>query len=108
MNRSIVSAVGIAVSGMLGVQTGMSRAPIAIRATSCRIWRQASATVRSKSGQDDIRQQRAPMIDCPRYTVQKNAMSATDLHKTPLHTLHLELGAKMAPFAGYDMPVSYP
>lgn len=35
-------------------------------------------------------------------------MSATDLQKTPLHALHLELGAKMVPFAGYDMPVSYP
>ena len=30
------------------------------------------------------------------------------LQKTPLHALHLELGAKMVPFAGYDMPVSYP
>nr|MBA2721705.1 glycine cleavage system aminomethyltransferase GcvT [Methylibium sp.] len=30
------------------------------------------------------------------------------LHKTPLHALHLQLGAKMVPFAGYDMPVSYP
>ena len=35
-------------------------------------------------------------------------MSATVLQKTPLHALHLELGAKMVPFAGYDMPVSYP
>ncbi len=26
---------------------------------------------------------------------------------TPLHQLHLELGAKMVPFAGYDMPVQY-
>jgi aminomethyltransferase len=30
------------------------------------------------------------------------------LLKTPLHALHVELGAKMVPFAGYDMPVSYP
>ncbi|HWA02053.1 MAG TPA: glycine cleavage system aminomethyltransferase GcvT [Rhizomicrobium sp.] len=30
------------------------------------------------------------------------------LRKTPLHGLHLELGAKMVPFAGYDMPVQYP
>ncbi len=30
------------------------------------------------------------------------------LCRTPLHALHLELGAKMVPFAGYDMPVSYP
>jgi len=26
---------------------------------------------------------------------------------TPLHTLHIEMGAKMVPFAGYDMPVQY-
>jgi aminomethyltransferase len=27
--------------------------------------------------------------------------------RTPLHALHLELGARMAPFAGYDMPIQY-
>jgi len=27
---------------------------------------------------------------------------------TPLHALHLELGGKMVPFAGYAMPVQYP
>ncbi|WOG25748.1 glycine cleavage system aminomethyltransferase GcvT [Endozoicomonas sp. 8E] len=32
----------------------------------------------------------------------------TELKKTPLHGLHLELGAKMVPFAGFDMPVQYP
>lgn len=31
-----------------------------------------------------------------------------DLMKTPLHALHLELGARMVPFAGYAMPVQYP
>lgn len=30
------------------------------------------------------------------------------LLQTPLHALHLELGARMVPFAGYDMPVQYP
>jgi aminomethyltransferase len=30
------------------------------------------------------------------------------LRTTPLHALHRELGAKMVPFAGYDMPVQYP
>jgi len=35
------------------------------------------------------------------------ASPAALLH-TPLHALHLELGAKMVPFAGYAMPVSYP
>ena len=31
-----------------------------------------------------------------------------DLLHTPLHALHLELGARMVPFAGYSMPVQYP
>lgn len=30
------------------------------------------------------------------------------LATTPLHALHLELGARMVPFAGYEMPVQYP
>ena len=33
---------------------------------------------------------------------------ATDLKTTPLNALHLELGARMVPFAGYSMPVQYP
>lgn len=33
--------------------------------------------------------------------------SSADLKKTPLHALHVELGAKMVPFGGYDMPVQY-
>lgn len=32
----------------------------------------------------------------------------TDLKQTRLHAKHVELGAKMVPFAGYDMPVQYP
>ncbi|MCL6416483.1 glycine cleavage system aminomethyltransferase GcvT [Aestuariirhabdus sp. Z084] len=35
-------------------------------------------------------------------------MSDSPLLKTPLYDLHVELGAKMVPFAGYDMPVQYP
>ncbi|MEQ9328275.1 MAG: glycine cleavage system aminomethyltransferase GcvT [Rhodospirillales bacterium] len=37
-------------------------------------------------------------------------MSGTDenLKRTPLHDLHVALGAKMVPFAGYSMPVQYP
>ncbi|NMM44602.1 glycine cleavage system aminomethyltransferase GcvT [Rhodospirillaceae bacterium KN72] len=35
-------------------------------------------------------------------------MSSETLKTTPLHALHVELGAKMVPFAGYDMPVQYP
>jgi aminomethyltransferase len=31
----------------------------------------------------------------------------TDLLRTPLHALHVALGARMVPFAGYEMPVQY-
>ncbi len=30
------------------------------------------------------------------------------LKRTPLYDLHVRLGARMVPFAGYDMPVQYP
>ena len=33
---------------------------------------------------------------------------STALLQTPLNALHLELGARMVPFAGYSMPVQYP
>ena len=32
----------------------------------------------------------------------------TPLQLTPLNALHIELGARMVPFAGYSMPVQYP
>ncbi|WP_374960985.1 glycine cleavage system aminomethyltransferase GcvT [Spongiibacter tropicus] len=35
-------------------------------------------------------------------------MSDASLKRTALYKLHLELGAKMVPFAGYEMPVQYP
>jgi aminomethyltransferase len=41
-----------------------------------------------------------------RHTHANNQNGA--LKRTPLHELHLALGAKMAPFAGYDMPIQYP
>ena len=39
-------------------------------------------------------------------TAEKLGMNETK--KTPLWQWHRDLGAKMVPFAGYDMPVSYP
>jgi aminomethyltransferase len=36
------------------------------------------------------------------------AAAAAPLKRTPLYSLHLALGAKMVPFAGYEMPVQYP
>jgi aminomethyltransferase len=35
-------------------------------------------------------------------------MADQTLLRTPLHSLHVSLGARMVPFAGYDMPVQYP
>jgi aminomethyltransferase len=34
-------------------------------------------------------------------------MSGEQLKQTPFHAQHVALGAKMVPFAGYDMPVQY-
>jgi aminomethyltransferase len=30
------------------------------------------------------------------------------LKRTPLHRLHVELGARLGPFAGYEMPINFP
>ncbi len=42
-------------------------------------------------------------LDCDRG----GSMSESATLRTPLHALHVELGARMAPFAGYDMPIQY-
>ncbi len=34
--------------------------------------------------------------------------AAPPLKRTPLYSLHQSLGARMVPFAGYEMPVQYP
>jgi len=36
------------------------------------------------------------------------AAQPADLKRTPLHELHVAMGARMGPFAGYDMPIQYP
>jgi len=38
----------------------------------------------------------------------EQATTPQQLDRTPLHDVHVALGAKMAPFAGFDMPVQYP
>src|SRR3954454_11265748 len=47
-----------------------------------------------------------------RGTAEGPPMLARDdkdsLKRTPLYDLHVSLGGKMVPFAGYDMPVQYP
>jgi aminomethyltransferase len=37
-----------------------------------------------------------------------SASAGATLKRTPLHDIHIALGAKMVPFAGYEMPVQYP
>ncbi|MDO9383128.1 MAG: glycine cleavage system aminomethyltransferase GcvT [Hyphomicrobiaceae bacterium] len=37
-----------------------------------------------------------------------DATTTPELKRTPLHALNLELGGRMVPFAGYDMPVQFP
>lgn len=37
-----------------------------------------------------------------------HADSTTTLKRTPFHHIHERLGAKIVPFAGYEMPVQYP
>ncbi|MEO1422839.1 MAG: glycine cleavage system aminomethyltransferase GcvT [Pseudomonadota bacterium] len=35
-------------------------------------------------------------------------MTTETLERTPLHALHRDLGARLVPFAGYEMPVQFP
>jgi aminomethyltransferase len=45
-----------------------------------------------------LAEKRCSMTDAP----------SSDLLRTPLYDLHVDLGAKMVPFAGYAMPVNFP
>src|SRR5258708_16483854 len=44
---------------------------------------------------------------CGRFCRTGGPMTEASNQTTPLHALHIELGARMAPFAGYDMPIHY-
>ena len=46
-----------------------------------------------------------PAEDLPKFVPDIAAVDM--LQETPLYDLHVELGAKMAPFAGYEMPLWY-
>lgn len=43
----------------------------------------------------------------PVFPDRDKGRDMSDLRETPLTALHVELGAKMVPFAGYSMPVQY-
>ena len=42
------------------------------------------------------------------YIIAGLAAPADALKRTPFHDIHRALGAKLVPFAGYEMPVQYP
>ena len=48
------------------------------------------------------------VVPCDACLQSGGPMSDDAIRKTPFHALHLELGARMGPFAGYDMPIQYP
>ena len=48
-----------------------------------------------------------PTVDDPLPEFEPDIATVDMLLETPLHALHRDLGAKMAPFAGYDMPLWY-
>jgi aminomethyltransferase len=48
------------------------------------------------------------MLACPKFNhVSKVAVMATDLKRTPLFPIHQDLGAKLADFGGWEMPIEY-
>ena len=50
----------------------------------------------------------ADRFDKARLRPNMRAVSATEnLQRSPLHTVHVALGARMVPFAGWEMPVQY-
>jgi aminomethyltransferase len=44
----------------------------------------------------------------PLMTANDTGAQGSALKRTPLHDVHVALGAKIVPFAGYEMPVQYP
>lgn len=48
-----------------------------------------------------------PMSNEPQASPDQSAPAQAELLKTPLHGLHVESGAKMAAFAGWDMPMQF-
>jgi aminomethyltransferase len=51
---------------------------------------------------------RSPVTGVSMSSAPAEVPASQPLLQTPLHALHLQLGARMVPFAGYAMPVQYP
>jgi aminomethyltransferase len=48
------------------------------------------------------------MMADPQAAPSSHSSPSAELARTPFHANHVAVGARMAPFAGYDMPVQYP
>ncbi len=48
------------------------------------------------------------MFDGTAMTDNQSSDKHSPLRRTPLHRRHVQLGARLVPFAGYEMPVQYP
>ncbi len=46
-------------------------------------------------------------IFCSRFSIHLHRLNFINMKNTPFTEKHIQLGAKMAPFAGYNMPISY-
>ena len=51
---------------------------------------------------------RAGIRSCCTGAIMSDVVASDRLKHTPLYQMHLDLGARMVPFAGYEMPVQYP
>lgn len=64
-------------------------------------------------GAEAARLRASPVVECqlPVETATSTAdpeAGASSLVRTPLHAFHVRHGARMVPFAGYDLPLHYP
>jgi aminomethyltransferase len=50
----------------------------------------------------------SPSIRAPAHAIMTASLANPELKRTPLHRLHVALEARIAPFAGYEMPIQYP
>lgn len=47
------------------------------------------------------------LTHAPSTSQEKATQSGSALSRTPLYDLHVQHGAKMVPFAGFEMPLTY-
>src|SRR5262249_52426507 len=98
--------------GPLGARSLESSGPTRPLADGAREVRLPKSLRPMDSGGADVRQPiavrpRQPGVAEAAMSSGAPALSPQTLKRTPLHDAHLAAGARMVPFAGYDMPVQY-